>query len=254
MGEPTRPMVRAAVLVTVAMAVVLGACSAKEQIRSEALAASAPVTFQTSDGLLLAGRIFGPESATAGVVFAHGLSADQTAWFDTAAELGDRGYRTLTFNFRGYCPGGDAGCSEGDKQVDAAQVDLEAAVAHLRADGVQRIALVGASMGGTAALRVAAAQGTDVEAIITLSAPQSISGLAAGPDVMAGVSAAKLFIAATGDPTAAEAAEAFYNAGLQPKRYEIVTADDHGTGLLDGSQGARVRELIYGWLAQYLAP
>lgn len=93
-----------------------------------------------------------------------------------------------------------------------------------------------------------------MEAVITLSAPESISGLAAGPDVMAGVSAAKLFIAATGDPTAARAAEAFYNSSIQPKRYEIVTSNDHGTDLLEGNQGARVRELIYGWLAQYLAP
>jgi hypothetical protein len=69
---------------------------------------------------------------------------------------------------------------------------------------------------------------------------------------MAGVSAAKLFIAGTGDPTAAQAAEAFYNASIQPKRYEIVTSDDHGTDLLDGNQGARVRELIYAWLGQYL--
>jgi pimeloyl-ACP methyl ester carboxylesterase len=243
-------MVRAAVLV--AAAVVASTCSAKEQIRSEALAASSPVTFESSDGVKLSGRIFGSEGAAAGVVLAHMLPADQVPWFDTAAELGARGYRALTFNFRGYCPGGDAGCSEGDKQIEGAQADLEGAVAFLRSQGVTRLALVGASMGGTAALRVAAAEGTEVEAVITLSAPQSIDGLSAGPDVMAGVSAAKLFIAGTGDPTAAQAAEAFYNASIQPKRYEIVTSDDHGTDLLDGNQGARVRELIYAWLGQYL--
>lgn len=251
MGEPTRPSVWAAAL---AVALIASACSAKEQIRSEALAASSPVTFDTSDGVTLAGRLFGPEGATAGVVLAHMLPADQSAWFDTAAELGDRGYRALTFNFRGYCPGGDAGCSKGEKQIDASQVDLEAALEYLRSQGVARVALVGASMGGTAALRVASQEEQAIEAVITLSAPEAISGLVAGPEVMATVSAAKLFIAATGDPTAAEAAEAFYNQSLQPKRYEIVTSDDHGTDLLDGNQGARVRELIYGWLGQYLTP
>lgn len=252
MGASTRPMVWAAVLV--AVAILASSCSAKEQFRSEALAASSPVTFSSSDGVRLAGRLFGPDSATAGVVLAHMLPADQSAWFDTAAELGDRGYRVLTFNFRGYCPGGDAGCSEGDKQIDRAQTDLEAAVAYLRSHGIQRVALVGASMGGTAALRVASQEGAGIDAVITLSAPEAISGLTAGPDVMAGVSAAKLFIAGTGDATAADAAEAFYNSGVQPKRYEIVTSDDHGTDLLDGNQGARVRELVYAWLGRYLAP
>lgn len=252
MGEPTRSPVRAAVL-AIAVALV-ASCSAKEQIRSEALAASTPVTFESSDGVELAGRLFGPEGATAGVVLAHMLPADQSAWFDTAAALGERGYRVLTFNFRGYCPGGDAGCSQGEKRIDAAPADLEGAVAYLRSQGVSRVALVGASMGGTAALRVAGEEEAGIEAVITLSAPEAISGLTAGPDVMATVSAAKLFIAATGDPTAAQAAEAFYNHSMQPKRYEIVTSDDHGTDLLEGNQGARVKELIYGWLAQYLAP
>ena len=68
--------------------------------------------------------------------------------------IGRLGYRVLTFDFRGYCPGGDAGCSEGEKNIPAIWQDVEGAVAALRSKGVTRLALVGASMGGTASLIV----------------------------------------------------------------------------------------------------
>ena len=31
--------------------------------------------------------------------------SDQSAWYFFADRLGERGYRVLTFDFRGYCPG-----------------------------------------------------------------------------------------------------------------------------------------------------
>ena len=76
---------------------------------------SKAITFESTDGVTLAGRLFGPDQGTAGVVLAHMLPSDQSAWYFFANRLGERGYRVLTFNFRGYCPGGEAGCSEGEK-------------------------------------------------------------------------------------------------------------------------------------------
>jgi pimeloyl-ACP methyl ester carboxylesterase len=250
-GAPTRLPRRAAAVA--AFVVIAGSCSQQSAIRSEALASSTAVTFRTGDGVQLAGRLFGPDDAVVGVVFAHMLPADQSAWFDLASDVGAMGYRALTFDFRGYCPGGDAGCSEGTKDVDATPQDLRAALGYLRGRGVDRVALVGASMGGTAALVVAAAEGDAIAAVVTLSAPQQLLGLAAGPDVLQLVTAAKLFIAGNGDPTgSATAAQAFYDSSLQPKRYEIVTSDDHGTDLLSGNQGQQVHDLITAWLSLHL--
>jgi pimeloyl-ACP methyl ester carboxylesterase len=219
---------------------------------STAPAGSTAVTFATSDGVRLAGRLFGPADATAGVVLAHMLPADQTSWYGEAENLAALGYRVLTFDFRGYCPGGDGGCSKGPKDVNATPVDLTAALRYLRKDGVSRVALVGASMGGTAALIVASQQGTGVGAVVTLSAPQVIEGIGAGPDVLQLVSAAKLFIAGLGDTTAAQSAQTFYDQSQQPKRVEILTTDDHGTDLLTGSQGEKTRQLLEGWVQTYV--
>jgi dienelactone hydrolase len=250
-GARTRLRRRAAAVAAVAAIAV--SCSQQSAIRSHALAASVPATFRTGDGVKLAGRLFGPSDATVGVVFAHMVPADQSAWFDLAADVAAMGYRALTFDFRGYCPGGDAGCSDGAKDVDATPQDLQAALEYLRGRGVGGIALVGASVGGTASIVIAAREGDAIDAVITLSAPQQISGLVAGPDVLQTVTAAKLFIAGNGDPTgSATAAQAFYDESLQPKRYEIVTSDDHGTDLLTGNQGQQVHDLITAWLQLHL--
>jgi pimeloyl-ACP methyl ester carboxylesterase len=238
--------------VAAALALVLPACDQAEEIRKQALANSRVVTFESTDGVRLGGRIFGPEGAIAGVVLAHMKPADQSSWFDFADQLGELGYRTLTFDFRGYCPGGDAGCSEGDKNISALWQDVAGAVGFLQTEGVRRIGLVGASMGGTASLVFASQSGADIDAVVTLSAPDTIEGLTAGPDVLQTVSAAKLFLAGNVDGNAEATAQAFYDGTLQPKRVEILTTADHGTDILEGNQAEIARNLIVGWLGQHV--
>src|SRR5262245_58482602 len=132
---------------------------------------SRPITFESTDGVKLAGPPLRPDQGSAGVVLAHMSPADQRSWFDFAERLAREGYRVLTFDFRGYCPGGDGGCSEGERDVPSIPKDVEGAIAELRRRGVTKIGLVGASMGGTASLITAANQGRDVAAVVTLSAP-----------------------------------------------------------------------------------
>jgi pimeloyl-ACP methyl ester carboxylesterase len=249
----SRRLVRAAIVLVV-VALAMSACSsdaADEAQVAEALAASTPTTFENADGRALAGRLFGPADAGVGVVLAHGFSADQEDWFPFADRLGDAGYRVLTFNFRGYCPGGDAGCSEGRRSVADAPADLRSAIDALRADGVSRIAVVGSSMGGTAGLIVAA--DTDLEAVVALSAPAQFEGLAVGGDVLAAVEEPKLFIAGTEDAAAAATAQTLFDSSLQPKRLEILTTGDHGAEILRGNQGELARNAILGWFDAYLA-
>ena len=250
MGVPNRAGPLPFLAVTLSL--LLSSCAGGSSAASGSAFGSTPVSFTTSDGVRLSGRVFGPQSAGAGVVLTHMLPADQTSWFAEAAHLAGAGYRVLTFDLRGYCPGGDGGCSEGQKDVNAVPTDLTAALAFLRSDGPTRVALIGASVGGTASLVVASGR-EDVPAVITLSAPEVLDSVTAGPDVLTNIPGAKLFIAGLGDPTgAAGAAQFFYDQSPQPKRLEIVTADDEGTNLLSGSQGTHVGELIDAWLAMYL--
>lgn len=211
---------------------------------------SRSVTFDSADGVRLAGRLFG--NGRAGVVLSHMLPANQTSWWSFAEHLADRGYLVLTYDFRGYCPGGAGGCSEGSKDIAKIWQDVVGAIRFLTREGASRVLLAGASMGGTASLVAAAQPGLDVSAVVTLSAPQSIEGLVADATTLTRITAAKLFVAGNADPTgSAAAAQALYDASPPPKRVEIVTSEDHGTDLLSGNQAGVVSTMILDYLEQY---
>ena len=106
-----------------------------------------PVDFKAIDGVPLRGYLFGQGST--GVILAHMYPADQKSWFPLAYKLAEKGYLAMTFDFRGY------GESGGEKVIAEIDRDLEGAHQFLRPK-VKKVFLVGASMGGTAAIRVAA--------------------------------------------------------------------------------------------------
>lgn len=250
MRAPVRP--RAFIASLALVAATATSCNQTDAIRQQALADSSTTEFRSIDGVALSGRLFGPDDAPAGVVLAHMLPSDQRSWYAFADRLGGMGYRVLTFDFRGYCPGGDGGCSQGTKDVAEIWQDVAGAVGFLESAGIRRVGLIGASMGGTASLVVASQEGQAIRSVITLSAPASIEGLTAGPDVLQAITSAKLFIAGNADGTAAQDAQAFYDQSQPPKRVEILPTGDHGTDILEGSQSEVVTNLITGWLDQHL--
>ncbi|HKZ76468.1 MAG TPA: alpha/beta hydrolase, partial [Actinomycetota bacterium] len=170
-----------------AAAVVTTACGrSQEQDRAANLAASEAVTFTSADGVKLEGRLFG--DGPVGVVLSHMLPADQTSWWDFARKLSEGGYMALAFDFRGFCPGGDAGCSEGDKDIGALWQDVVGAIGFLRSEGATQVMLVGASMGGTASLVAAAQDGVEVSVVEDqgLDPARLVPGEQVGPVVVRG--------------------------------------------------------------------
>jgi pimeloyl-ACP methyl ester carboxylesterase len=217
------------------------------------LSGSRAVTFESRDGVTLEGRLFGDGST--GVVLSHMRPADQRSWFAFAKRLADEGYLVLTYDFRGYCPGGVGGCSQGELQISAIWQDVLGAMDFVRSQGATTVALVGASMGGTASLVAAGQEGSDVAVVVTLSAPMSIDGeLGVDAALLQRVDANKLFIAGVGDASAAASAEQLYEMAPPPKRPEVVPADDHGTDLLTGSRGEAVQRIIETYLEQFAPP
>jgi len=249
-GAGRAEVLRAMALGLALAAAAMGCAPSRQEERNADIAGSTAVSFRSPDGVKLAGRVFG--DGQVGVVLAHMFPADQTSWWAFARVLAQNGFTVLTFDFRGYCPGGVAGCSEGQRDVAAMWQDVLGAVDFMVARGLVRVMLVGASMGGTASLIAAAQPGVPVVAIVALSAPQSFEGLTADPTVLGNVTAAKLFVAGNSDPTgAATAAQAMYDQSPPPKQVEIFTSSDHGTDLLTGNQSGRVQTLIIGYLEQH---
>ncbi len=196
------------------------------------------IRLETADGLALRGNLFG-QGDTA-VILAHMFPADQKSWSEFAKELADDGdYTVLTFNFRGY------GLSEGTKDIAKIDLDMQAALEFMETKADQ-VFLIGASMGGTAALKVASQ--TRVAGVATLSAPNEFRGLSAtaGLDSIEG---AKLFIAARQDGDAPATVRFFYNSVGEPREMELVEGGAHGTDLLIDPPDT-VRRLLKNWLAK----
>jgi uncharacterized protein len=206
-------------------------------------AASETVSFTTEDGITLSGHLFG--SGSSGVVLAHMYPADQTSWYPTAERLAQEGYLVLTFDFRGY------GDSQGTKQIDLIDRDVAAAIKELVGAGATKVALIGASMGGTAGL-ITAAQATPVSiaGVATLSAPVEFKGLSA-EEAVPKLTVPLLFVAAEDDAGADGARQLQELAGSKAE-LELFPGDAHGTELLEGPYAEEVWELLSGFLERVL--
>jgi len=199
-----------------------------------------PVADDEHEPVTLSGRVFG-HGAT-GVILAHMRPADQTAWFPFATRLAaTNAYTVLTFDFRGF------GESGGDKDFDHVDTDLMAAYDYMRAQlGISQIYLVGASMGGTAAIVVAAR--VPVAGVVSISSPaqfQTMDALAAVPDIRA----PKLFVSSEDDVPATRSQEELWAAAPDPKDMHTYAGDAHGTNILQSEAGPDLEQRLIAFLA-----
>jgi fermentation-respiration switch protein FrsA (DUF1100 family) len=184
---------------------VAGCINARQQ-------AASGVEVPSSEGGTITTLVFGTGST--GIVFANMSDGDLCQWLDTAQQLSRRGYRTAVFNY-----------SATDSATDVFDV-----VGELRRRGSTRIALVGASMGGTSVLGAAAR--TPVAAVVELSAPQ-IYGPVDAVEAIKKITAPTWLAVGDGDADFVPSAQLLYKTSKAPvKHLEVVSTTEHGTGLL----------------------
>jgi len=200
-----------------------------------------PAFFMTSDHLQLAGLVYGQGKTM--VICTHMSYTTYDTWLDTGMpqHLATLGYAVLVFNFRGY------GASQGSQDPSFLDVDLRAAVSFAQRLGATRIVLMGASMGGTAALKVAAE--IQVTAVISLSGPL-VWGIVVTDEELKAMHIPKLFLASADDAPFAGAAAHMYEVASAPKQLQIYPGTAHGTQLL-GSLDTDAAQLIVHFLEQY---
>lgn len=237
-----------------ALALLLAACAEEEEAPAAptlppgattppaATATAAPeeaVSFATEDGVTIHGHLFG--TGETAVILSHMRPNDQRAWFDFARELAAQGFAALTYDFRGY---GETG---GDMQLGLIDRDLTAALAFMEEQGLTRIYLVGASMGGTASLIVAARE--DVAGVVAISAPVEFEGLDAEA-VVADIEEPKLFVASLDDGPAYDSLSTFVQQAAEPSDDLTFEGSAHGTELLEGEHAAEFKARILDFLRQ----
>lgn len=200
-----------------------------------------PENEEVPDDILLDGRIFG--SGEIGVVLAHMRPADQTSWFEFAMRLSRGGeFTVLTFDFRGY------GESTGIRQFDEIDTDLTAAYEYMRdVLGLDRIYFVGASMGATAAMVVAAH--VPVDGVVAISTPAQFIYFDV-LDFIDDVTMPKLFVTAEDDVPQFRSLEEMWELAPDPKERVIYAGDAHGTELFDTEHGDDLEQRIRDFLTR----
>jgi pimeloyl-ACP methyl ester carboxylesterase len=189
-----------------------------------------PATVElASEAETLQADLYGDLPAARAAILCHGQSWDATGWRDIAPQLVARGVPALALNFRGY--DGSTG-----KTTPASTVaDLYVAKAWLKHAGAKEIALVGASMGGHAAL--ASSFERDIECVVSISAPVEPVDDA----LSRRVSGRKLFICANEDHMgAAPHVLRTFDVCDRPKTLLMFGANEHSRGLLSGPHGGEV--------------
>lgn len=198
-----------------------------------------------ADGFItLRAHLFGGQNEVA-VILSHMRPNDQTAWFEFAQQLADEGYAVLTFDFRGY------GESDGDQDFDKLDEDLSAALQFMRRDRAKEtVFLIGACMGGTTTLVVAARE--DVTGVVTVSAPAQFENQDA-LSVIPNVSAPTLLIASEDDTQAMLSLQELLDASDPSPASEVYAGNLHGTNLFqsESEHADAVRQRIFQFLREH---
>ncbi|NOQ13045.1 MAG: alpha/beta fold hydrolase [Methyloprofundus sp.] len=170
------------------------------------------------------------------VLLAHGAIFDKESWGKFAQDLLAQNYTVLAIDFRGY------GKSTFGKQPRALYKDILAGVQFLKAEqGIRKITLLGASMGGAAAAKadVYAASGS-IDQLILLS-PASIFQ----PEKLSG----QLLFIASEDEHLVTALRSSFDQAPQPKALKLIAGSAHAQHIFKTSQAELLTKIILDFLA-----
>jgi alpha/beta superfamily hydrolase len=204
------------------------------------------ITLVTDDGLKIYGHVYRSGGELA-VVLAHQreYGADERSWRSFVELIVPQGYTALTFNFRGI------GRSEGDINYMESELvrDVSAAIEWLQAEGFQRIACIGSSMGGTACLE--AALRYDLEGVAAIAAPMSLGEpTKITVEDLKLLTLPKLFICADNDRYGRlpGCTQLMYDESPEPKKLKFFSETAHGTELFFTQHKEDLRQLLLDFL------
>lgn len=213
--------------------------------RSSASALDArPLWLRTSDGVHLYSIEAGTGATT--VVLAHQGRSDLCEELPYARTLLASGLRVLAFDFRGN------GQSQSSVHTLALRLDLAAAVTRARRDGARHVFLIGASMGGAAAVQNGG--GLPVTGIASLSGTRLWPGFGINKPGPVAVRVPFLYLGSRSDSRAplAEARRVVRAVSARDKRSVFYRGSLHGWQLVqDAPFAAQTRALIRTWISAH---
>lgn len=156
-----------------------------------------------------------------GVILAHQVDADLCQWKQIWPSFTAKGYRVMAISMHAHIT-----------------ADVVEAAKQLRAQGVQKVVLVGASMGGSAVLAAAGQITPPVQAVVSLSGPTTFGG-ADAIEAVKTLQVPVAYFAGKQDTTFADAANSMYEATTEKDKFLHVLdpSSDHGVNLWPAVKG-----------------
>ena len=207
------------------------------------------VDLTTDDGFTLVAESY--EGGAEWVLLGHMFTDDRRTWDPIAAGFAARGYSVLVWDFRCH---GESSCA-GERFRDGVPDiwrDWNAALDFAVTEGAASVVAIGASMGGTSAIQVAADR-EEIVAVGAISSPNTFKGLDALAHY-ARVTVPKLFIVGADDMAAPKFSRRFHDEATGPSRLEVLPTALHGNVLaVDAEFGPAIQSLLYAFAADPLA-
>ena len=197
----------------------------------------------------LSATLYGELPARRAAILVHGQAWDASGWADVAPRFAARGIPALAVDLRGK--GRSTGVT--DDYVPGRPwspvADLAAAKVYLRGNGVDEIALVGASLGGHAV--IASSFERDNECIVAISAP-----VAPVPDELSRrTHGRKLFVCAKGDRSGAfPNVLACFDAVAEPKVLVTFDGQEHSRAMFGAPYAEELFTAILDFVTRGLVP
>ena len=197
---------------------------------ASAAAAAQPLQLRTADGVTIAAMLYQADGEAPAVVLVHMYTRTKDDWRPFAERLQAAGLTALAIDLRGH--GASGGLST---PAPAMALDVQAAIGFLAGHGgVRGIAVVGASLGASAAI-MAAAESPEVRGVALLSPATDYRGVRIDAALRKYAARPMVLVASTEDPLAARTVRGLVG-GTPPvaareQRLSLVMA--HGTQILD---------------------
>jgi len=233
-----------------------GAASPVSQVCGPPAAPGQLTAIRAADGVRLAAAAAG--AGRRGVVLIPELGPrGKCGWWDFAVYLARHGYHVLLFDHR--CTG-ESACPRG-QAANELMPDIQGAVGWLRQHGAARVAVVGASQGGSEALIAAARPPRGVAGVAALSADELTTPLASRPYPGTAVRAAArlrlpaLFAVARADPYVSVPATRHLFARAGSRRKQLIVLGDqagHGWDLVSAGFTGGTRPALRGAVLAFL--
>jgi pimeloyl-ACP methyl ester carboxylesterase len=191
------------------------------------------VSFSTADGGMVDADLYGVGSR--GVVFAHGAIFNKQSWAPLARRIAAHGLRALAIDFRGY------GKSRSGSDPNALDQDVIAAVRWLHKQGVEKVSLVGGSMGGGASGKAATeVKPGEIDKLVLLS-PMPIDN----PEAL---KAASILYIASRNEGLAPTVRAQFKRAPEPKKLILLNGSAHAQNIFDTDQAQNLSDDIVQFL------